>query len=238
MAASFDNGTHIAKGEGLQQIIVGYNTCLDFVTNATAVHNNHITVQHGLKCIGDKICQAAFAIAHQTLAGLGVVALQLNNSLTHGLIKHGLVSGHFPGNNLLHLGIIANIGLAQSAADFTIGADNQLAHGLELGAGLGDEHILAHIVFDIFTLNSFMGMSIYYCIHTTGIGSNALAIPILNGAIEAQMTHYKHIVSAIFSGSIDALLQSSVKLASCFVLVKAVDIISLPILKVSWPRRN
>ena len=115
---------------------------------------------------------------------MGVITAQLHQCLANRLLQQGLVLGYFPGNNLLHLSIIATICFNQGAGNFAIRANHNLAHRLKLSACLGNEHILAHVILHVLTLNSFVGMTIDNSIHTAGIGSNAFAIPVFNRAVK------------------------------------------------------
>ena len=98
LAGSFNDRTHIAEGERLQQIVVSEHAFLNGVADRTAVFHGNIRIQHRPVNIGNKIAQIGFGAAHPAFAGFGIVNRQIDHGFANRLVQDCVKAFVFFGN--------------------------------------------------------------------------------------------------------------------------------------------
>ena len=161
--------------------------------------------------------------------------MYLHQRFTYRLCQQRCINVHFPGNNLLHLGILAVRSRNQLRLQLACRCNHQLSDSLQLGACLRQQNVLTLFVLH-HALISFMRMTVNDAVYAGRVLGDIFTAPLRRRAVHAQMPNYKDIICALLAGSVDIFLQLLIKLLAARILAEAVNIFSLSILEKSRRR--
>ena len=222
----------VAEGVHVDDVLVGDVAGSDVGPDAAAVHKGDVGVQHDTVGVGAQVAQVGLGIAHGAIAGGGVQGGEGHVALGHDLLQHGgkllVHAGHVGGHGLVLL-VVAGHQLGGDVAG--LGVDDHLAQVGKLGAGLGQDHVLAVLVLDGLVIG-LVGVAVDEHVDAGGVGDHGLGGPHIGGALVAQVAQGHHVVGAVGHGGVHGLLHSGVEVSALVALAEAVDILALLVLEV------
>ena len=200
-------------------------------TDAAAVDEGHIGAQHRTVSVGAQVTQVGLSAADGTLA-VGAVDGQLHLGLGDDLVLQGVELLSHGGDVSGGISVGSHIGQVDIlAGDGAVSLNGDLAHVGQLGAGLGESHVVAGLILHSLGEGG-VGVAVDESVKAGGVGDDLLGGPGGGLSVDAQVTQADDVICAGGFRRVDGLLGRSIQLLAVAALTETVDIIAVCVLEI------
>ena len=227
LAGGFHHAHFVAEGMHRDDLTVGDIARGNADTDAAAIDHGDIGTGHGPVSIGAQVAQVGFLPANHTLAADGIIDGQLDLGGGYDGIDDLLVAGFDLGDGIAHAVIVD-----EGGGELAVGGNGQAADIGELGAGGGEDDILAFLILNNIPGDGGVGVAIQHHINAAGVHNDIRGGPGLAVRLDAQVRHGDDILGTFLAGGVHSALYGGIQLLAGIILHKAVDIVAVPILEV------
>ena len=218
----------VAEGMNGDDLAVGDIARGDIHTDAAAVDKGDLGAGHGPVGVRAQVAQVGLLAANQPDGGVGgIIDAQRDLGGGDDGIHHLLVPGLDGIQRFAHAAVID-----ESGGDGAVGGDGQAADVGQLGAGGGQQDLLALFILYHIAGDDRMGMAVQHGVDAAGIHDDLGRGPGAAVGLNAQMRHRDDIFGAFAPGGVHGALHGGVQLFAGLILHKAVDVFAGIVLEI------
>ena len=237
LAGNLHQAGQVAEGMDSDDVAVGDVAGGNIVADAAAVDKADVSAQQHAVGVGAQVAQVGLGGADGPLAGVGIVDGQIHGGGGDDFFRLGFILSL----NTINEGLGGGVGLRggghisqshQLGGHGAVGSDDQLAHGLSLGAGLAQEHVLAVGILHGLGGLGGVGVAVQHHVDAGGVGNDLGGHPGRTLGVLTQVSQGHHILGASLAGGIHGVLHLVIEGLAVLVLAEAIDVLALVVLEV------
>ena len=211
----------------VDDLLEGDVACRNVRTDAAAVDERDIRIEHEAICVGAQVAEIGLMIAHPAVAFRIVDCQQVIGVRNDGVQK--LVEFIFDRLDVrVGLRIVLNLRGSgeQLHRERAVRLDRQLADVCELRAGLAVEDFLAVLVRNLHTVDHAVAVTVDERVETGGVRNDFGRRPGLRLLVDAHVADCDDVVRAVRLRRVDRRLNRGVDACAGIILAEAVDVLA------------
>ena len=211
---------------------IGDVTSEDIGADSAAVHKGDVCAQDGAVGIGAQVAQVGLPVPNQTLAGFGVVYHQVHIGLGHHFVQLVAKLGLDVLDESVGLCVHLRVAVHQLRGDLALRGDGHLADVGQLGAGGGENYIVAGLVLYGLARDGAVGVAVDEGVQAGGVGDDLSGGPGRGLLVNAAVANGDDHIGACLRGGVNGALNCIVQVLAVVALTEAVDVVAVFVLEV------